>query len=597
LGRLNKGKAALGYGNTVSRVCENTFLCFYGSGRGRFRVVATERGNIDGTHTSISSDTFSENWSLDGLGNWTEFQVNENGIGALEIDQDRTHNSATEVTAINASSADLGHSPSGVMNKTPQPDWTGNYTLKYDAWNRLVQVSSTEVLGSYEYDGLNRRIVKVDTAGSNNDTYHYYYSFDWQVLETRLGASSNPLAQYVWHPQYVDALAVRVYDADANGSGLAEQYYLQDANMNVVAVLGSTGTVLERYQYSTYGDVTYLDASFAPISSSTIANPYTYTGRRLDSETGLYQYRNRYYHAQIGRFVSRDPIAYAGSQWNLYEYVGSSPVAYLDPFGNVRIFGQEFVWPWSERASWNIGDNVAAYGNALGVAASGTATGAVSGATTGAGVGGTVGATAGFFGGAGVGAGPGFVAGATTGGTAGGIGGAISGFVSAAFSEDASDAAFNGAVSGAVSGGLGGLGGGLGAGLGAGGTRPLTHYTSAKCAQSIRGGLGGQGQLGSNASSNLFATTGSAAATTLKDTSAAIPISGVAANNFGTTYPIGFMTGFQNAAGHMVGPQGIINLTTGEVVAGGGLNTAAAGWYGVDLGTHIIVGAGLSDTE
>jgi RHS repeat-associated protein len=95
----------------------------------------------------------------------------------------------------------------------------------------------------------------------------------------------------------MDALAVRVYDADANGS-----------------------------------------ADLAPIGSSTIANPYTYTGRRLDAETGLYQYRNRYYHAQLGRFVSRDPIGYEGSWLNHYEYVGGSPLIYLDPWGLEKIW-------------------------------------------------------------------------------------------------------------------------------------------------------------------------------------------------------------------------------------------------------------------
>ena len=59
----------------------------------------------------------------------------------------------------------------------------------------------------------------------------------------------------------------------------------------------------------------------------------TFTGRRLDDETGLFYYRNRYYHAQLGRFVTRDPTGYGGSQWNLYEYVGGRPVARVDPTG------------------------------------------------------------------------------------------------------------------------------------------------------------------------------------------------------------------------------------------------------------------------
>ena len=60
---------------------------------------------------------------------------------------------------------------------------------------------------------------------------------------------------------------------------------------------------------------------------------YTYTGRQLDAETGLYYYRARFYAAQLGRFVSRDPIGYRGTQWNVYEYAHSNPECNTDPQG------------------------------------------------------------------------------------------------------------------------------------------------------------------------------------------------------------------------------------------------------------------------
>lgn len=46
----------------------------------------------------------------------------------------------------------------------------------------------------------------------------------------------------------------------------------------------------------------------------------------------MYQYRTRYYHAQLGRFVNRDPIRYLGGM-NLYGYVGGNPIRYFDPLG------------------------------------------------------------------------------------------------------------------------------------------------------------------------------------------------------------------------------------------------------------------------
>jgi RHS repeat-associated protein len=76
-----------------------------------------------------------------------------------------------------------------------------------------------------------------------------------------------------------------------------------------------------------------MDSSFSTISGTAYGNSVTYTGRQLDWETGLYYYRNRYYHAQLGNFVSRDPIGYEGSQWNLYQYAESAPVGITDADG------------------------------------------------------------------------------------------------------------------------------------------------------------------------------------------------------------------------------------------------------------------------
>ena len=67
--------------------------------------------------------------------------------------------------------------------------------------------------------------------------------------------------------------------------------------------------------------------------STRFANETLYTGRRLDPESGLYYYRNRYYGSALGRLGSRDPIDCSGSRWNLYEYAVSNPHRYLDPFG------------------------------------------------------------------------------------------------------------------------------------------------------------------------------------------------------------------------------------------------------------------------
>ncbi len=169
---------------------------------------------------------------------------------------------------------------------------------------------------------------------SSTDFYDYYYNQQWQVLEVRKNGSVNPWKQYVYHPQYVDAIAVRYYDANTSGTGIVEHYYLQDANFNVTAVVDNTGTVKERYAYTPYGEVTVLDADFSSDADnkSDISNELLYTGRRRDPETGLQLNRNRFYAAGLGRWVNRDPADYFDS-YNLYQYVLSNPTGLLDASG------------------------------------------------------------------------------------------------------------------------------------------------------------------------------------------------------------------------------------------------------------------------
>jgi len=61
-------------------------------------------------------------------------------------------------------------------------------------------------------------------------------------------------------------------------------------------------------------------------------NPYLFQGRRLDEETGLYYFRNRYYDPAHGRFILRDPEGFVDGP-NLYSFVNNNPVCYVDPYG------------------------------------------------------------------------------------------------------------------------------------------------------------------------------------------------------------------------------------------------------------------------
>ncbi|MBI1248870.1 hypothetical protein GC197_13645 [bacterium] len=224
------------------------------------------------------------------------------------------------------------------MSTIPQPnDLANSYAATYDAWNRLVKLEDgSNTVAEYEYDGAKRRtIVKSYVSGSLDETRHAYFTdpAKWQVIEERIDSSSDPQSQHVWGLRYIDDLILRDRDTTGNGTLDARLYSLQDANWNVTALADTSGDVQERFAYQPYGASEKLDPGFTAYSGSDLEWTVRFTGRELDLATGLQINRNRYLHLQLGCWITRDPIGYQGSQWNLYLPLASSPLITTDPNG------------------------------------------------------------------------------------------------------------------------------------------------------------------------------------------------------------------------------------------------------------------------
>ncbi|HEX9930046.1 MAG TPA: RHS repeat-associated core domain-containing protein [Pyrinomonadaceae bacterium] len=58
--------------------------------------------------------------------------------------------------------------------------------------------------------------------------------------------------------------------------------------------------------------------SFGNPTNSNFASQYQFTGREFDSYTGLHSCRARWYDSTTSRFISEDPIGFAGGDINLF---------------------------------------------------------------------------------------------------------------------------------------------------------------------------------------------------------------------------------------------------------------------------------------
>ncbi len=103
-------------------------------------------------------------------------------------------------------------------------------------------------------------------------------------------------------------------------------YYFHNDHLGTPQVLtDETQTVAWKTAYTPFGE--------AVLSIATVENPFRFPGQYYDQETGLHYNYYRYYDPTTGRYVTPDPIGLAAGI-NLWPYVESNPLLYIDPFGD-----------------------------------------------------------------------------------------------------------------------------------------------------------------------------------------------------------------------------------------------------------------------
>lgn len=207
-------------------------------------------------------------------------------------------------------------------------DPNGNLTKKDDGTN----------VHGYKYDVRNL-MTDYDGPGANNDATYKYGASGLRVQKTVAGSTTtkyyhdglNVVAEYNGSDQlqrtYVTPGLDQNLSLTASGS---TYYYLSDALGSIRQVIDADQATQNSYDYQAFGSV-YGNPT------ENVTQPFRFTGREWDAETGLYYYRMRDYAAARGTFTSRDPI-YPFWVPRAYGYVMNLPTFLVDPLGLDAIF-------------------------------------------------------------------------------------------------------------------------------------------------------------------------------------------------------------------------------------------------------------------
>ncbi|MEK7449906.1 MAG: RHS repeat-associated core domain-containing protein, partial [Planctomycetota bacterium] len=189
-------------------------------------------------------------------------------------------------------------------------------TYSYDVLGRRIEKKITEI----ENDHDNRDDQEKECKNEDDDIKIIRYLYDGFDIVGETDENGRIIARYTRSGEIDEPLAMTRHKKTF--------YYHADLLGSISTLTDDDGDLVERMGYDSFGQFKHQGET---------GNPFAFTGREFDKETGFYYYRSRYYDPQVGRFISPDPIGIAGGL-NLYTYVGNNPLSLSDPLGNKSRF-------------------------------------------------------------------------------------------------------------------------------------------------------------------------------------------------------------------------------------------------------------------
>jgi RHS repeat-associated protein len=297
----SSGKTAVGSAVTIDGASYTVDNAGYRTAKTDQRTaVATSYGydNIYQLLAATQGATTTESYAYDAVGNRTS------SLGVASY----TTNSSNEMTA--NSNASFTYDANG--NTLTKGDSTGTRNYTWDFENRMTSVTLPGSGGtvSFKYDPFGRRVYKSSSSG----TSIFAYDSDNMVEETN--SSGSVVARYSQGLNIDEPLAML--------RSSTTSFYNADGLGSVTSLSNAAGALVQTYTFDSLGNQT--------ASSGSLVNPFQYTGREFDTETGLYYYRARYFDPVAGRFLNEDPIRFGGGI-NFFSYALQNPTNIVDPRG------------------------------------------------------------------------------------------------------------------------------------------------------------------------------------------------------------------------------------------------------------------------
>ncbi len=207
-------------------------------------------------------------------------------------------------------------------NLLSRTDSGGTTGYEWDAVNRLIAIEYPDSSRSeFTYDGLGRRVQIVEKNASGTTESRRRFIWDGlSIAEERDLSGFNPVKRFYSHGVEI-----------VSGSNVGDYFYTFDHLGSIREVTDDQGALVARYKYDPYGRVEREDEL-----NSTIEADLRFTGHFYHEKSGLHLAPYRAYDADLGRWLSRDPLFNAEllpEGPNLYGYAGGNPVNAVDLLG------------------------------------------------------------------------------------------------------------------------------------------------------------------------------------------------------------------------------------------------------------------------